>query len=142
MHTKSEETPLFLIGKDSRGNWVVQDKRGLRGGLFVNRAAALKFALFENGDRPELVITVPGVFELDEQKRLRGAAFGDPRRACSCAPARLSVGATVSMSGDDGNVIPLHFRGAGGQRDARSCGAGQSQHLSVHPAPSTASAAL
>ena len=65
MHTKSEETPLFLIGKDSRGNWVVQDKRGLRGGLFVNRAAALKFALFENGDRPELVITVPGVFELD-----------------------------------------------------------------------------
>ena len=65
MRTKSEETPLFLIGKDSRGNWVVQDKRGLRGGLFVNRVAAIKFALFENGDRPELVITVPGVFELD-----------------------------------------------------------------------------
>ena len=65
MRTKSEETPLFLIGKDSRGNWVVQGKRGLRGGLFVNRASALKFALFENGDRPELVITVPGVFELD-----------------------------------------------------------------------------
>ena len=27
----------FLIGKDSRGNWVVQDDRGLCGGLFVNR---------------------------------------------------------------------------------------------------------
>jgi len=65
MQTKSEQSSLFLIGKDSRGNWVVQDQRGLRGGLFVNRAAALKFALFENGDRPELVITVPGVFELD-----------------------------------------------------------------------------
>jgi hypothetical protein len=59
------EAPLFLIGQDSRGNWVVQDQRGLRGGLFVSRAAALKFALFENGDRRELVVTVPGVLELD-----------------------------------------------------------------------------
>jgi hypothetical protein len=65
------ESSLFLIGKNSRGNWVVQSQRGLRGGLFVNRAAALKFALFENGDRPELVVTVPGVFELD----MSGNAF-------------------------------------------------------------------
>ena len=54
------ESPLFLIGQDSRGNWVVQDQSGLRGGLFVSQAAARKFALFENGDRPELVIFVPG----------------------------------------------------------------------------------
>ena len=59
------ESPLFLIGQDSRGNWVVQDQSGLRGGLFVSQAAARKFALFENGDRPELVIFVPGLFELD-----------------------------------------------------------------------------
>ena len=59
------ESSLFLIGQDSRGRWVVQDQRGLRGGLFVSQAAARKFALFENGDRPELVVTVPGVFELD-----------------------------------------------------------------------------
>jgi hypothetical protein len=58
-------SPLFLIGQDSRGSWVVQDQNGLRGGLFVSQAAARKFALFENGDRPELVIFVPGVFELD-----------------------------------------------------------------------------
>ena len=37
---------LFLIGKDSQGHWVVQDKKGLHGGLFVDRAQALKFALF------------------------------------------------------------------------------------------------
>lgn len=59
------ESPLFLIGQDSRGNWVVQDQGGLRGGLFVSQAAARKFALFENGDRPELVVMVPGVLELD-----------------------------------------------------------------------------
>jgi hypothetical protein len=56
---------LFLIGKDSRGNWVVQDNQGSCGGLFVNRAEALKFAMFENGNRPQAVIMVPGIFELD-----------------------------------------------------------------------------
>ena len=55
----------FQIGKDSRGNWVVQDDRGLCGGLFVNRTEALKFAMFENGNHPQAVIMVPGVFELD-----------------------------------------------------------------------------
>jgi hypothetical protein len=44
---------------------VAKDQRGLRGGLFVSRAAALKFALFENGNRPQLVITMPGSLELD-----------------------------------------------------------------------------
>jgi hypothetical protein len=59
------EASLFLIGKNSRGNWVVQDQRGLRGGLFVSRAAALKYALFENGNQPHLVVTIPGNFDLD-----------------------------------------------------------------------------
>jgi hypothetical protein len=56
---------LFLVGKDSHDNWVVQDQSGLRGGLFVDRAEALKFAMFENGNRPQAVIMVPGVLELD-----------------------------------------------------------------------------
>ena len=56
---------LFLIGKDSRGNWVVQENQGNSGGLFVNRAEALKFAMFENGNRPQAVVMVPGIFELD-----------------------------------------------------------------------------
>ena len=65
------EPPLFLIGKDSHGNWVVQDQRGLQGGLFVDRAEALKFAMFENGNRPQSVIMVPGVLELDMSVKLR-----------------------------------------------------------------------
>src|SRR5262245_6115660 len=63
--TMRTEYPLFLIGKDSRGRWVAQDRNGLRGGLFVSRADALKFALFENGNRPEAVIPAIGVLELD-----------------------------------------------------------------------------
>jgi hypothetical protein len=65
MRTKIEITPLFLIGQNRRGNWVATMKHGLIGGLFINRAAALKFALFENGNHPEAVVAVPGVLELD-----------------------------------------------------------------------------
>jgi hypothetical protein len=56
---------LFLIGRDRAGHWVVQDQRGLCGGLFVSRTEALKFALFENDRHPEAVVMVPGFFELD-----------------------------------------------------------------------------
>ena len=62
-------SPLFLIGKNSRGNWVVQEEQGNCGGLFVNRAEALKFAKFENGNRPQAVIMVPGIFELDTNRK-------------------------------------------------------------------------
>ena len=62
-------SPLFLIGKNSRGNWVVQDDQGSCGGLFVNRAEALKFAMFENGNRPQACVMVPGVFELDMSRK-------------------------------------------------------------------------
>lgn len=63
MRTNKED--LFLIGRNSRGNWVAKMKDGLIGGLFINRAAALKFALFENGNRPESIVTVPDSLELD-----------------------------------------------------------------------------
>ena len=65
----SSRSPLFRVGKDSHGHWVVQDQGGLRGGLFIGRAEALKFAMFENGNRPQAVILVPGVLELDVSAR-------------------------------------------------------------------------
>jgi hypothetical protein len=61
----SSPSSLFRIGKDSHGRWVVQDQQGLRGGLFVDRTEALKFAMFENGNCPQAVIMVPGILELD-----------------------------------------------------------------------------
>jgi hypothetical protein len=65
----SSKSSHFLIGQNSGGNWVVQDPRGLCGGIFIDRAAAIRFAMFENGDRPQAVIMVPGVFELDMSRR-------------------------------------------------------------------------
>ena len=63
--SSSSKSSLFLVGRDSHGHWVVKDQSGRRGGLFVGRAEALKYAMFENGHRPQAVIMVPDVLELD-----------------------------------------------------------------------------
>jgi len=63
--SSSSNSSLFLIGRDSHGHWVVQDPSGRRGGLFIDRAEAFKYAMFENGHRPQAVIMVPDVLELD-----------------------------------------------------------------------------
>jgi len=60
----SKSSPFF-VGKNSSGNWVVQDQRGLRGGLFIDRAEALKFARSENDGSHRAVIVVKGLLELD-----------------------------------------------------------------------------
>jgi hypothetical protein len=56
--------PLFTIGQDSRGNWVVQDQHGICGGLFVNHDAALRFVRMESGYRPHAVVMVSENIEL------------------------------------------------------------------------------
>lgn len=56
--------PIFMIGQDSRGNWVAQEQSGARGGLFVDRAGALKFAKSESANQPHAVVWVSGILEL------------------------------------------------------------------------------
>jgi len=55
----------FLVGRDSCGHWVVQDERGLCGGLFVDRNKAIRFAMDETGKRPQAIRLVSGILELD-----------------------------------------------------------------------------
>ena len=50
---------IFLVGRNSRGQWIARDQNGLRGGLFVSCSEAFKFARFENGNRPELWLRFP-----------------------------------------------------------------------------------
>ena len=61
----SSPSSIVFIGRDSRGNWVAQEQNGLYGGLFVNRAQAIKYALFENGHHPETIVELPREIELD-----------------------------------------------------------------------------
>jgi hypothetical protein len=56
---------ITFIGRNGRGNWVAQEQHGLYGGLFVNRAQAVKYALFENGNHPETIVELAREIELD-----------------------------------------------------------------------------
>jgi hypothetical protein len=61
----SSASTIVFIGRNSRGNWVVQEQNGLYGGLFVNRAQAVRYALFENGHHPETIVELKRAIELD-----------------------------------------------------------------------------
>jgi hypothetical protein len=61
----SSASTIVFIGKNRRGNWVAQEQNGLYGGLFVNRAQAVKYALFENGHHPETIVELSREIELD-----------------------------------------------------------------------------
>ena len=56
---------VVLIGRDRRGTWIAREQNGLFGGLFVNRSAAVKYPLFENGNHPETIIEVSREMDLD-----------------------------------------------------------------------------
>ena len=78
--------PLFMVGQDSRGNWVVQDQKGMRGGLFVNREAALRYVRSENGFKPQAVVMVSGGIELEIISNA-GAFTPRQKRVGFCKPA-------------------------------------------------------
>ncbi len=54
-----------MLAWNKRGQWVAQEQNGLYGGLFVSRAQAVKYALFENGHHPEAIIELARNIELD-----------------------------------------------------------------------------
>ena len=56
---------IVFIGQNKRGQWVAQEQNGLYGGLFVNRAQAVKYALFENGNHPETIVELSRKIELE-----------------------------------------------------------------------------
>ena len=69
--------PLFMLGQDLRGNWVVQEQKGTRGGLFVCREAALRFIRAEAGYKPQAVVMVSGILELDTGSKINAATQAD-----------------------------------------------------------------
>jgi hypothetical protein len=77
---------IVLIGKNHRGSWVALEQSGRYGGLFVSRAAAIKFALLQNGSRPEAIFDAAHVLEFN----LNGAPSSPPHasRIADIAPRR------------------------------------------------------
>lgn len=56
---------IVFVGKNRAGNWVARETRGAFGGLFIDRAEALKYALFKNGGDPENIIEVAREIEFE-----------------------------------------------------------------------------
>jgi hypothetical protein len=71
----SSASSIVFIGRNSRGNWVAQEQNGLYGGLFVNRAQAVKYALFENNHHPETIVELSREIELDIGGKLASPEF-------------------------------------------------------------------
>jgi hypothetical protein len=69
--------PVFVMGQDRRGNWVVQDQKGMRGGLFVNREAALRYVRSENGFKSQAVVLVSSGIELDMNRNTSAGSRGE-----------------------------------------------------------------
>jgi hypothetical protein len=61
----SSPSTIVFIGSNSRGQWTAQEQNGLFGGLFVSRAQAVKYALFENGHHPETIVELSRCIELE-----------------------------------------------------------------------------
>jgi hypothetical protein len=55
----------LFIGQDRCGRWIVKDARSKCGGLFADRTAAIRFAMYECQRHPQSVILLPDGLELD-----------------------------------------------------------------------------
>jgi hypothetical protein len=63
--SQSHASNRVLVSQDHMGHWVAMEEHGLFGGLFVSRAQAVKYALFENGNHPEAIVLTNSTLELD-----------------------------------------------------------------------------
>jgi hypothetical protein len=77
-NAKPRLSARLIVGQDCHGRWVVQDRLGLCGGWFVDRAEAIRYAMFETGGAPRAVLLAPGVVEpavsLDDEDKQRARA--------------------------------------------------------------------
>ncbi|MFT0875917.1 hypothetical protein VRZ08_05090 [Rhodopseudomonas sp. G2_2311] len=78
-----ESRQLFFMAPDHLGHWVVQDRSCSRSGYFTNREWAQKFALSENGRRPDLIVELPEASALI----FRQVAFHNSDASKSRAPS-------------------------------------------------------
>ena len=84
----SSASTIVFIGRDSRGNWVVQEQNGLFGGLFVNRRQAVRYALFENGHHPETIVELKRAIELDMSAKVSAKLPSSDHLPAANAPSR------------------------------------------------------
>jgi hypothetical protein len=81
---KNAAPPLgscLYIGQERSGSWVVKDARSATARRFAERAAAIRFAMYECQRRPQSVIMLPGGLELDDLAETDHRSASANRRA-------------------------------------------------------------
>jgi hypothetical protein len=57
--------PIFLLGQNSAGQWVIRELHGRMEGLFADRKEGIRFALYESGAKNPSVIPINGPLEMN-----------------------------------------------------------------------------
>jgi hypothetical protein len=82
----NETIPLFYIGQNRKGRWVVREAAGRCGGLFLFRRSAVRFARDESETSGCALMFVNQQLELDIENR--GDDFAEPLDAAMDAAKR------------------------------------------------------
>jgi hypothetical protein len=89
MLSSSETSPSrerIVVGKDSRGHWIVLDRQSQCGGLFLHQKDAIRFALQAASRIPSAPVIVADILQFD----MAGAA-GRQNGAAEHASARRAA---------------------------------------------------
>jgi hypothetical protein len=94
----NETIPLFYIGQNRKGRWVVREAGGRRGGLFLFRHSAVRFAREESEASGCALMFINKPLELDIENR--GSDFAEPLDAAIDAVERRAprIAAFVGMA--------------------------------------------
>ena len=65
--------PLFLLGLDSAGHWVIRETTGRRAGLFQTREAAIKYARNESAHGNFTIVQLTEGLEFEQSRTKRAA---------------------------------------------------------------------
>jgi hypothetical protein len=88
----SESIPLFFIGRNKRGLWIVREAEGRTGGIFLFKRSALGFAKKNSAPNGCATMLLAGCFELDVENQ------GNPLVAWLDAALQLAAGPLQTRS--------------------------------------------
>jgi hypothetical protein len=71
----SEAIPLFFIGRNKHGLWVVREAEGRTGGVFLLKRSALGFAKQNSAPAGCAIMFLVESFELDTESENQGSRF-------------------------------------------------------------------
>jgi hypothetical protein len=65
----SDSIPLFYIGRNAEGYWIAREANGQRGGLFLLKGSAMRFARYQIAPRGGAMIFLSDPLELDVENQ-------------------------------------------------------------------------